>query len=73
MCTGTQVVAGFKFWQKNNRLAYAILASNPDGSGRQWLENEDMNSNYFPSKNGLSDIYADTNKLVFSPGNQASA
>ena len=68
MCTGIQVVAGFKFWQKNNRLAPAILVSNPDGSGRQWLQNDDMNSNYFPGEDGLSAIYADANPLLVPDG-----
>jgi hypothetical protein len=68
LCTGIQVVAGFKFWQKGNRLAAAIYASNPDGSRGQWIQYNDANNQYFPGKGGLSAIYADTNPLYVPNG-----
>lgn len=53
------------FYPKNNRLAPQIYAVNPDGSGGQWIKNDEMNDEYFGS---LDDIYADTNPLYVPTG-----
>jgi len=68
-CTGIQVVSGFKFWQKGNRLAPAIYATNPDCTGGQWLSNDvSGKDDYFPNKSGLSEFYADTNPVQVPAG-----
>lgn len=66
---GQQVVAGVAIYQKLNRIAPAIYAINPDGSGGQWIKGPQGNdNNYFPKEGGLSQIYADTNPVKCSAG-----
>jgi cytolysin (calcineurin-like family phosphatase) len=66
-----RIATGFALRQKGgNRLALKLQHANPDGSDPVWLENNDWNLNYFPGEQGLTNIYADTNALICSPGTQ---
>lgn len=62
-----KVITGFQFWKKGNRLAPKLRVSTPEGDEVEWILNEEeMNDNYFPDRGGLSEIYADSNKIQLS-------
>ena len=60
-----KILSGFAFRQYNNRLAPKILVANMDGSGEQWVENNDWGHHYFGP---LKEIYADTNSVFVPDG-----
>lgn len=62
-----KIMIGFSLYKKGNKVAPRICVSNPDGSGREWIENRDMNDNYFGP---LEEEYGDTNSIILSPGNK---
>jgi C1A family cysteine protease len=66
LCPDGKIITGFAFYQKGNRIAPMIQCADSDGSNYSWIDNPAWNNDYFPGEQGLSEIYADTNK-VFCP------
>ncbi len=67
-CPPEKRVIGFNLWRKNNRVAVSLLAIKPDGTGAEWVQNNEMNGNYFPIEGGLKRFYIANSPVICPSG-----